>query len=182
MTTYHNLPELLENRGFETPYSWGRALYKWVDCGPWVSFITETAPKKTIRESAVIAKRNNMPVLLNPGKITEAFRNFLCFEPDGTHEEHKAKTDFAEYLAMVQKYVAKRMKNPNNRQITVKTGARWIMAHTETTIPATHINHYYADPDDFDLVTCIGIKIGSIVEGSDVEVGPETLLFPITET
>jgi hypothetical protein len=39
---------------------------------------------------------------------------------------------------------------------------------------------YYEDPEveTFDHKRCIGISIGSIVEGSDAEVGPIDLLFP----
>jgi hypothetical protein len=38
-----------------------------------------------------------------------------------------------------------------------------------------------AGEDDWHA-SCVGIRIGSIVEGSDVEVGPEELLFPFTES
>jgi hypothetical protein len=43
---------------------------------------------------------------------------------------------------------------------------------------------YYEDAKASELnwlEKCTGLRIGSIVEGSDVEVGPETLLFPFTE-
>lgn len=42
---------------------------------------------------------------------------------------------------------------------------------------------YYRDEKASSLLwgdDCIGIKIGSIVEGSDAEIGPETLFFPFT--
>lgn len=39
---------------------------------------------------------------------------------------------------------------------------------------------YYGDAPD-KLTGCIGVKVGSIVEGSDVEIDPEELIFPFTD-
>ncbi len=39
--TYFNLEDFLSKQGVDTPYDWGRCLYKATACGPWVSF---TAP------------------------------------------------------------------------------------------------------------------------------------------
>lgn len=38
MQTYETLSDLLAAHGSETPHALGRALYKAIDCGPWLSF------------------------------------------------------------------------------------------------------------------------------------------------
>ena len=91
MTTLHNLAELLDHLGADTPFHLGRSLYKYTDCGPWTVFVCNS---------------------------------------DVYYED---------------------------------TGAD-------------------CPPQTFENLfgTCTAIRIGSIVEGSDVEVGPETLIFPFT--
>ena len=83
-----NLNMLMETLGVDSPSSFGRAIYRWVDCGPWMDFLVE----------------------------------------DG------------------------------------KT-------------------YYYSDEGTDEAVTndnCVGIPIGSIVEGSDAEIAAEVLEFPFT--
>jgi hypothetical protein len=84
---FNNLKELLDFNGFESPYQFGRMLYKYTDCGPWTVFIA-----------------------------------------------------------------------PKGKEI------------------------YYEDKLAQEKIPkCVGIKIGSIVEGSDVEVDPITLKFPFSK-
>jgi hypothetical protein len=87
---YFTLRDMLEKRGYETPYQLGRALYKWTDCGPWTVFYVPDDGK-------------------NRGRV--------YYE-----DEAATRTD-------------------------------WLDA-------------------------CTGIGVGSIVEGSDAEVGPTNLSFP----
>lgn len=101
-TTYFNLADLLEKRGYETPWELGRELYKNTACGPWVVFYTPLA--------------------------------------DRWIGDHRVDSVYYESKQAGQS----------------KTEQTW-----------------------WD--SCTGIGIGSIVEGSDVEVGPETLIFPFTE-
>jgi hypothetical protein len=89
MKTYSNLLELLKDYEAETPFHFGRSLYKYTECGPWTSFLL--------------------------------FQN-----KDLYYEDEDARKD----------------------------------------------------PKD---LPCIGVKIGSIVEGSDYEVPPRVLLFPFTD-
>jgi len=42
--SYLSLRDLLEKRGYDTPYEFGRALYKYTDCGPWTSFLLPDMP------------------------------------------------------------------------------------------------------------------------------------------
>lgn len=96
-STYFSLEDFLEKQGDETPWQYGRALYKYTGCGPWVTFVT---PKSRDGRGRV-------------------------YYEDGQASEDKDEQDW------------------------------WS--------------------------SCTGIEIGSIVEGSDVEVGPEYLAFPFTE-
>lgn len=96
--TYFNLKDFLGKRGYETPWEFGRALYKYTACGPWTSF----------------------RVASQPGDL----------RPYVYYEDEKASMDEA--------------------------AQDW-------------------------WETCIGITIGSIVEGSDVELSPVDLLFPFTD-
>jgi hypothetical protein len=89
---YATLAELMAAQGCETAGQFGRQLYKYTDCGPWVSFLVPTEP-----------------------------RGEIYYE-----SERARQTDWWPH--------------------------------------------------------CEGLKIGSIVEGSDVEVGPIELLFPFEET
>lgn len=45
MTVYNNLKELLDSHGYESPYQFGRSLYKYTDCGPWTVFLTPDGEK-----------------------------------------------------------------------------------------------------------------------------------------
>lgn len=96
--TYHNLSELLEGEGYESPYYMGRSIYKYTDCGPWISFMT-------------------------PGLVGGSFNRHSVYYED---------------------------------RYAVGWGAHLWVPH------------------------CTGIKVGSIVEGSDAEVGPIELHFPFT--
>lgn len=93
-STYFSLADFLAKRGHETPWNFGRALYKYTDCGPWTSFVVPGFGKR--------------------GQV---------YYEDKTAAEQ---------------------------------GAAW-------------------------WPQCVGLQIGSIVEGSDAEVQPETLLWPFTD-
>ncbi len=92
-STYFNLPDLLEKNGDETPWRFGRSLYKYTACGPWVVFRM----------------------------------------PEGTKDVYY-EDDLASQSEADQAWWAR----------------------------------------------CTGVAVGSIVEGSDVEVGPTDLAFPFT--
>ena len=94
---YNNLKELLDAHGCDSPWQFGRALYKYTDCGPWTVFIT----------------------------------------PDGEEVYYESKEAATKCLPLF------------------------------ASIECTGI--------------CIGVKVGSIVEGSDVELDPITLEFPFEE-
>lgn len=93
--SYFNLDDFLWKQDAESPYEYGRNLYKATACGPWVSYTTPADKRGYIYYEDPLARRT------------------------------KAKQDW------------------------------W--------------------------ASCTGIEIGSIVEGSDVEVGPTKLVFPFTE-
>ncbi len=93
--SYFNLEDFLWKQDAESPYEYGRDLYKATACGPWVSYTSQGDE-----------------------------RGYIYYE-DPLARRPKAKQDW------------------------------W--------------------------ASCTGIAIGSIVEGSDVEVGPTRLVFPFTE-
>jgi len=176
--TYQNLNELLEAHGAETPYRFGRSLYKYTDCGPWTVFILEDAAAKDEVQDIVIAcDPKTQKATLESGSLDEDLKMVLCLDDDPV----ASKWSWKKYCAELDKFIKKHPDVPGGKMsITKKSIARrWI--RVERRIPAKTEEVYYEDNKEFDLSRCVGIKVGSIVEGSDVEVGPETLMFPFTE-
>jgi hypothetical protein len=98
MSTYRNLSELLAGEDAESPYRLGRSLYKYVDCGPWITFLVPGMP--------------------------DSF---------GRHEVYYDRPEARGWGA-----------------------TRWV-------------------------ARCTGVRIGSIVEGSDASATPATLTFPFAK-
>ena len=181
---YRNLGQLLEAHGVDTPYSFGRALYKWTDCGPWTVFVLSEAPAHDEVEDVVIAcdpATNGARVESgNPSKDT-----LLVLGLDDPAGE-AAKWPWRKYCEKLDEFVAehttvKRGYRPDEKlTITKKSVARrWI--RVERHVPASTKDFYYENREEFDQAKCVGLRIGSIVEGSEVEVSPVTLEFPFSE-
>lgn len=60
---YNNLKELLDTHGAESPYAFGRALYKYTDCGPWTVFITPDGERVYYEDQE--ARERSLPLFTN---------------------------------------------------------------------------------------------------------------------
>jgi hypothetical protein len=176
MEKINNLTEFLAERGFETPYSWGRAMYKYVDCGPWVSFIMEDAPAITHSCTAIVEERNGEPYLTNYKRMNSSFLSFLAFSDDGTV---RSPTTWGDYQALLENYIGDKTKH-DSRKIKLQKRGGVLFISTVIEEPAKTHEVYYEDDEveTFDHARCIGVKVGSIVEGSDVEIEPYPFIFP----
>lgn len=175
-----NFKEFLESRGMEgeTPYRWARALYKYTDCGPWTVFITlkEKARTETLIASVFETKKGvEIRPNANPDKEFVDFMAFLGFNEEGKMIE---KTTMDEFRSLIRSY--QRSKGINKRNLTTAYREGVLTVRQELEIPEQYAEVYYEDNEVNDLNPddIIGIKIGSIVEGSDVEIDPVTLMFP----
>ena len=185
--TYRNLKALLDAEGKDTPYQLGRSLYKYTDCGPWTSFIIQGEPARDEVEDVVIAvdpKTNKAKIESgNPSK--DLLLVLGLDDPTG----EAAKWNWKKYCGKLDKFIGehptvKRGYKPDDKiEITKRSIARrWV--RVDRHVPAATKDFYYEDwseENKFDLEKCLGIRIGSIVEGSDVEIGPVELRFPFTE-
>jgi hypothetical protein len=194
--TIHNLAEFLDWRGCgDDPYSWARAYYKYTDCGPRVVFLTKGDP--------AYARVATLAVGLVKGKLSVVHKvedhdaknyptaedlQLLGFEEDGSLRRCVARSLKA-YRALVANFIAK--EHDASRctltlhEVDPRSGEPdrrvWITIREE--IPAEVHEVYYEDlrkenPPVVNNDNCVGLKVGSIVEGSDVEYSPDQYLFP----
>ena len=180
--TYNNLAELLND---ETAYRFGRMLYKYTDCGPWTNFIVRDKPERIeryaieIRETVSGLRAKSM----TQDPAADAIQ-FLGFEPDGSNtlrwRSRKAMQK------RVHAFFAKERDPLSSIPWTLKRNALCIgclRIELSRNLAANTRDVYYEDEEanTTDIPGCIGIEIGSIVEGCDNGIDGRTLLFPFTD-
>jgi hypothetical protein len=176
----NNFRELMEKRLGDpecTPANWGRLLYKYNDCGPWVVFLTEKSPEQIYRENARIYLSTAGEVYLdNVSELSEKFVRFLGFNKAGTNVKGYS---WDEYKKLIDDYIARDKKSSKSRSIKIipNDDKNALLIRSSIDISRELEDHYYegtqVDPDDI-----IGIRLGSIVEGSDVSCDTVELMFP----
>ena len=178
----NNFQELMEARGMagENPYSWARALYKYTDCGPWTTFLTLKEKAKTITLIACIFEKGQDVIIYpnpNPSKEFVDFMAFLGFNEDGTSIQ---KTSMDELRQLIRNYQNRESKATNKRNLVTFYSNGALVVRENIDLPVQYEEIYYESKEINDLNPddIVGIKIGSIVEGSDVEIDPATLMFP----
>lgn len=181
MKTYNTLDELLTGEAVETPHHLGRTLYKYTDCGPWTAFVVRGAPTRTetdLGEVRVDPKTGK----LHCTRGSEETRQFLGFGPNGKAEENW--TSLNAYFKRVQEFQKKHCGDSGER-FRIESAQKCIgcvRVRLSRTTPETTTTVYYEDEKAYTMLgDCVGVKLGSIVEGSDVEIGPVTLMFPFTD-
>jgi hypothetical protein len=162
MKTYKNLNEFLIANGATSWSEYAKHLYKVTPCGPWVRRVTCERAAHIQKDTAYIMKQGKDAILRPGQKLTEEFKDFIGpMGPWATFS--KQARDFAK-------------NHPEELQVT-----RWergIALTRDMQVPEKLVTH------DDNLVAVpfpvIGFEIGSIVEGSDVEIGPKLLRFPLS--
>lgn len=197
----NSLEEFLAWRGFgaDEPYYWARCFYKYTDCGPWAVFIMADEPARVDKWSFIVGRDSRgklraAPVqgeLPPPGVISR-----FGFDTDGNpiKEDREFMSSLATYAKALGDYRERLTKSddlsfdywpgPSNP----KPGERkHILVGITMPVKATEREIYYEDIGktqedgtkiEVDPTKCIGIKFGSIVEGSEAYSGPFTHYFP----
>lgn len=194
--TINSLEEFLAWRGFhinDGPYYWARCFYKYTACGPWAVFILADQPARVDEWTISIVRGKNGKLQALPFKgempPLDVIRRF-GFDTDGKpmKEDREFMTSLATYAKALGEY-RDRMdvrdgltfqfwEGPSN---PLPGERRWILVGITKPVKATEKEVYYEDGNVNELVTnetCIGIKFGSIVEGSESSSGPFTHYFP----
>lgn len=182
-----NFKDLANEVGVETPHQIGRAVYKGTGCGPWMVFLTREAPARDIELVAVVREGENgvyVDIPADADKELLEYVQFLGFSPTGKIELTDAEKKMREYRKTIRKYQHAKATTPDKRVLRTSFENGVLTIRNSYRVPATIGEIYYEDDaannlDSVDKI--VGVKIGSIVEGSDVSVGSYELMFPFTK-
>lgn len=189
----HNLEEFLEARGFtkDEPRTWARAFYRYTDCGPWTSFILLHKPALTRYLNFTVGYKNGKLAIID---TEEGLGERDSLEPQdrqafGTDPDGKIPSSLARSIKGYQKLVEDFSKKDKTGYKNISTKVQklyWkhhnlknLLVEFTQEIPVETKESYYTS--DKEIVTnknCVGIKFGSIVEGSESYAGPYLHLFP----
>lgn len=184
-TVYTKLADMLQG---ETPYRFGRMLYKYTDCGPWVSFIVPDKPERIEQASIEIRKPKAGPYLIAKSRTRDTAIDALQFCGFDAYGNNQSRwSSLNAYYKRVDQFRESEPKPGATRDWMITSLLRCIgcvRIELERTVKATTKDIYYEDPNASTtgwIDTCIGIEVGSIVEGSDNGPESEVLMFPFTE-
>lgn len=204
MSKIKNLKEFLAWRGFgedEVGY-WSRCFYKYTDCGPWVVFLMRDEDARDETSSFIVRRGDkgklecvpggplNEQGVLPPddllsrfgfnqkGQLKKDYRSDSCMRSMQAYWE--ALKEYREKLDSSDKFEINAVLRPRTWN---RSGyRRWIFVDLKRHVPAAVEEIYYEDVLRGDKVVdpdrCVGIKFGSIVEGSDACSGPYEHFFP----
>ena len=187
---------LMKLLGASSPWMAGRNLYKHVSCGPWMTFLVEDAPATagTIRACIKRTRGDNLHLMVEEGYddppegVVETLARLFGFDEWATR-----KGRIKGYTSKLKGFLG---RNPVSSRggITFKDFTIHENGHPDGDhdpnpkclwitltyrVDAKVGSVYYEDESaSRPIANCIGVKVGSIVEGSDVEIGPEEMLFP----
>jgi len=177
----NNLKEFFESQGIcelneAAMYQYGRALYKYT-FGPWTSYLVESAPAQDIEYSIIIKRADTGGAIFAPdGVIPEDIADFFMVGED------RNEYTFDEYAELIVKFADEH----DNLDWDYTLISDTLVITGIHKIPATVSNVYYEDKaasnDTLTLADkCVGIKVGSIIEGADYDATPFELYFPFEE-
>lgn len=187
MKTYNKLADLLEG---DTPYHFGRALYKYTDCGAWVAFIVTDKPARTETATVTVSWDNGHLAAIVEGSSDKAKLDALCCLGFGESGDSRSKS-LSRFVLQVKRFQRGiergKIQHPMmgiDKIVTnyrpVLTDSR-VMVKLSRQVAATTKDVYYERAPK-RIKRCIGIRIGSIVEGwDDGYIEPIDLMFPFTE-
>lgn len=203
MKKIRNLKEFLAHVGGDNAYQAGRGLYKYTDCGPWITYLVEETPERAVTLA--------VNVRLKDGKLHAEFEesvfdyeneceaealSLLGFNADGSprHGDKIGRT-LAAYRRTIEAYIKRHgeptigdTRNPYTLKLHPELphdlGARRARKSVFITLhrmeKPTYRDIYYESDEANTLTECSGIKMGSIVEGSEAYVDREPMMFPFT--
>jgi len=183
MKTYNTLKDLLTPYGEDiAPRYFGKMLYKNTGCGPWTSFIVEESPE-VLHKYRVVIQVDSSGRLYSESSLSADQWQLLGFDDLCVFALAEQDWSMKEYVDLLKKY-ASRSQNQELRIYAWFLSNEVLTLILHVTYPAKKFSVYYEDEMAWEGGDwenhCTGIKIGSIVEGSDVCVDPWVLLFPFT--
>ena len=187
-----NLQEYLDLLEARNPYEAGRHLYKNISCGPHTTFLLEKKPAfARYARLAIGLRERKLQVVVREEGLGEADiadavdLQILGFRPDGQRWSGTAKT-LKGYRQQLKTFLAGSPTTEGHRRFTLfdldpsgNPSPRFIWISVSQYVETELEEIYYTDERAFGaLDKCVGVRWGSIVEGSSAEVGPRTLMFP----
>jgi len=190
MKMIKNLEEYLDMLSAETPYQAGRNLYKYTDCGPWTVFITEVEKAFTRTVTVAVGKvsHNNLGIVnveedYDPRNVvTDNDRMMLGLLAPKSEWRCSLKA----FRKLVEKYQSRWSNGYSLKLRHHPSGGtfdrRFVWLTISQEMPAVQKDIYYeSTPANSALENCVGVKIGTIVEGSEVELETPVFLFPFSQ-
>lgn len=179
------LAELADHVGayLPTPLSVDHRIYKDTACGAHLSAIFPGTPADTTRHTAEIRQTKGGRVRLD--KLTPEhpeIRDFLGFNADGTAFDPAGQSDPWATLNTFAKACRELAgdKAASEKILAVRPCVGCLRVDITRDTPARHVYvHSGRDvPEGVDPASCIGVQVGSIVEGSDAEIDADPMYFP----
>lgn len=202
-----NLQEFITHVGGDTAYQAGRGIYKYTGCGPWIVYLVEETPKRsTILQISVRIKNKKLHASVEESlfdheneQAPEAL-SLLGFNADGSpRREDKIGRTLDAYRRTIENFLKKDRVNGVSNTIGVTTSPYTLTLHhkqqhelgmgrgpkqvciTLHRIEEPSYREVYYESDEANTLTeCAGIKMGSIVEGSEAYVDRDPMMFPFT--
>ncbi len=197
-----NLKEFLAHGGGDNAYQAGRGLYKYTDCGPWITYLVEETPERAVTLA--------VNVRLKDGKLHAEFEesvfdyenaregealSLLGFEAIGLprHGDKIGRT-LAAYRRTIEAYIKRHgatigdINNPYTlklhpelpHDLGARRGRKSVFITLHRMEKPSYREVYYESDEANTLTECAGVKMGSIVEGSEAYVDRDPLMFPFT--
>ena len=202
-----NLKEFLAHVGGDNAYQAGRALYKNTDCGPWIVYLVEEQPSRpstlevTVRlKDGKLFAQCEESLFDYENDLAADVLSCLGFNADGTPcRGDKIGRSLDGYRKKVEAFLAREdryspkgtigdSRNPYKVELLphevpelgCKRGCKTVRTLLSKTLPQEFREVYYESDEANTLTECAGIKMGSIVEGSEAYVDRDPLMFPFT--
>jgi len=206
MKKIKNLQDFLAHVGGDTPYQAGRGIYKYTDCGPWITYLVEETPEQSVSLEVTVHMKDGKlhascaeSIFDYENERAPEVLGLLGFHPDGTGD--KIGRSVAAYRRKVEEFIGRKVAKgeataaigDSNAPYTLtlypqrptELGCRpapkavnILMHRIEK--PTYEEVYYESDRGNAMLDKCIGIKMGSIVEGSEAYVDREPMMFPFS--
>ena len=202
-----NLKDFMSHVGGDNAYRAGRGIYKYTGCGPWIVYLVEETPKRsTALQVSVRLKSKKLQASVEESlfdhenaQAPEAL-SLLGFHADGSpRREDKIGKTLDAYRRTIENFLKKDRVNGVSNTIGDSTNPYTLLLHPErqpepgmgrgvkqVCITLHRIEEpsyrevYYESDEANTLAECAGIKMGSIVEGSEAYVDRDPMMFPFT--